>query len=79
MPSSHFRHINSLYSNMLLKGESSIFVLQKTKKKKQAANQASSKIKKATSETSKKLSAVGRFLASKENKGKILDMRAVLK
>ena len=51
----------------------------KTTETKQVTNQASSKIRKATSKAGKKLSAVGRFLASSENKGEILDMRAVLK
>lgn len=41
--------------------------------------QTSSKIKKATNKAGKKLSAIGKFLASTENKGEILDMKAVLK
>ncbi len=42
-------------------------------------NKKSSNIKKVTTKAGKKLSAIGRFLASNENKGEILDMRAVLK
>lgn len=46
---------------------------------KKEIKQSTSKIRKATTEAGKKLSAIGKFLASNENKGEILDMRAVLK
>ncbi len=51
----------------------------RTTDKKKNTRQTSSKIRKASTEVNKRLSAIGRFLASSENKGEILDMRAVLK